>query len=111
MKITSNNIMKLEELYKHLRRDGEEDITLEKVPIENAMGFDIILNIDINVTNIIVDLATTYLEYRLIKGIFLQKYSGKKEPIDVEILKDSKKLENLKVDEPTTTLYIEYQNR
>jgi len=110
VKITSNNSIELEELYKTLRRDGQENIQLDKVPIENAMGFDVVINIDIDATQLIVELATTYLEYRLLKGIFLQKPSGEKEPIDTEILEDPKQLENLEVEEDTT-LYIEYKER
>ena len=110
MKITSNNTIQLEELYKTLRRDGQENLILDKVPVENAMGFDVILNIDIDATKLIIELATKYLEYQLIKGIFLQKPSGEKELIDTEILEDVKQLENLKI-EKDTTLYIEYKER
>jgi hypothetical protein len=110
VKIISNDTIQLEELYKTLRRDGQEKMTLDKVPVENAMGFDVILNIDIDATKIIIELATTYLEYRLIKGVFLQKPSGEKEPIDTEVLEDPKALENLKI-EKDTTLYIEYKER
>lgn len=110
MKITSNDTLQLEELYKTLRRDGQDNMTLEKVPVKNAMGLDIVLNIDIDATKIIIELATTYLEYRLIKGVFLQKSSGEKELIDTEVLEDPKQLEDLTVDKDTT-LYIEYKER
>jgi len=110
VKITSNDSTQLEELYKTLSRDGQDNMTLDKVPVENAMGFDHVLNIDIDATKLIFELATTYLEYRLIKGVFLQKPSGEKEPIDTEVLEDPKELENLKI-EKDTTLYIEYKER
>jgi len=113
MKITSNDSIQLEELYKTLRRDGQESVNLEKIPIKNAMGFDVILNvamnIDLDVTKMIIGLYATYLADKRLT-LFLQKPSGEKEPIDTEILEDPKQLENLKI-EKDTTLYIEYKER
>jgi len=110
VKIISNDTIQLEKLYKTLNRNGQENMTLDKVPVENSMGFDVILNIDIDATQIIIELAKTYLEYRLIKGVFLQKPSGEKELIATEILEDIKELENLEI-EKNSTLYIEYKER
>ena len=113
MKITSNDTIQLEELYKTFRRDGQDNITLEKIPIENAMGFDVVLNIvmniDFDVAEIVVGLYATYLADKRLT-LFLKKPLGEQEPIDTEILKDPKKLENLEIDKETT-LYIEYQER
>jgi len=113
MKITSNDSIQLEELYKTLRRDGQESVNLEKIPIDNAMGFDVILNvamnIDFDVTKMIIGLYATYLADKRLT-LFLQKPSGEKEPIDTEVLEDPKQLENLKI-EQDTTLYIEYKER
>ena len=113
MKITSNDSIQLEELYKRLRRDGQENMTLKNIPVENAMGFDVVLNIivniDVDITKIVIGLYATYLADKRLT-LFLQKPSGEKEPIDTEILEDPEKLENLKV-EKDTILYIEYKKR
>lgn len=113
MLLTSNDSIKLEELYRDLKRN-QQAVNLEKTPVENAMGFDIaldfIVNVDIDVAQMVVDFFKTYLEYRLIKQVFIKKPNSELEPIDTEILEDKKELENLGVDKDTE-LYIEYKKQ
>ena len=117
MKITTNNTIKLEKAYTELRRDGKaKKIDLNKNPVENAMGFEVELLINLDViltidwTQLLSDLFQNYLEYRLIKEVVLKKLSGETEVIDVEVLQDPKKLEQLNIEEDTE-LFIEYKER
>jgi len=108
MKIVSNDSIQLEELYRDLKRDGQE-VTLEKTPVKDAMGFDIVLNLDVDMVRLAMILSSTYLANRGLT-LFLKKSSGESEPIDVEVLKEPKKLEELDIDRDAT-LYIEYKKR
>ena len=112
MKITSNDTIQLEELYKDLRRNAQE-ATLDKNPVENAMGLDVVIdiaiNLDIDVTKTLIGLYATYLADKRLT-LFLKKPSGELEPIDTEILEDEKKLEKLEIDKEST-FYIEYKKR
>lgn len=61
MKISSNNDLRLEELYKSLKRDREE-VELEKIPVENAMGFEIKLEINFDFNRLIEFLINTFID-------------------------------------------------
>jgi len=76
MKISSNNDLRLEELYKSLKRDREE-VELEKIPVENAMGFEIKLEINFDFNRLIEFLTNTFID-------------NKREKLYIRMLEDSK---------------------
>jgi len=99
MKITSNDNIQLEVFYNELKRD-RVDVSLEKKQVKDAMGFDLIMNVDIDVAKIVALL----LAYKV--GTLYLKTKEKKEEIkDIEMLKDETKIDN------ESQIYIDYKKR
>jgi len=67
MELTSNDAILLEEFYNQLKRE-RISVTLEKIPVEDAMG--IIPTIEIkssDFTSMVKDMFTAWLEYKKFK--------------------------------------------
>jgi len=98
MQITSNDNIQLEAFYNQLKRD-RVDVSIEKKQIKDAMGFDLIMNVDVDVAKIVGLL----LAYKV--GTVYLKTKEKKEVKDIEMLKDETKIDN------ESQIHIEYKKR
>ena len=108
VKLSSNDPAFLEKIYDDLKRE-RLDISKDNIPVEGAMGFDVVLNI--SPTDIIIIL--TYIKLCLIDGtckVFLKNMMGEKKPIDKELLEDKDKIIDL-VKEEGSEIYIEHKKR
>lgn len=99
MQITSNDNIQLEVFYNELKRD-RVDVSLKKKQVKDAMGFDLIMNVDIDVAKIVGLL----LAYK-VGTLYLKTKEKKEEITDIEMLKDETKIDN------ESQLYIEYKKR
>ena len=99
MKITSNDNIQLEVFYNELKRD-RVDVSLEKKQVKDAMGFDLIMNVDIDVAKIVALL----LAYK-VGTLYLKTKEKKEEITDIEMLKDETKIDN------ESQIYIDYKKR
>lgn len=102
MKITSNDTALLEAFYSQLKHERIKNITLEKEPVEGAMGW--IPTIDIkssDFTDMIKDMFRAWLEYKKFK-LYIEHQDGLKKEIDIDTF------EQIKED---TKIVVEFEKR
>jgi len=115
MKITSNNIIYLEELFNSIKEDEIIDVTKEPLK-KDIKGVDFIINITVN-----IDLSTLLLifasSHYMLKDakLFLKNSDGEEEIIDTEIIEnpDAIEIHKEKVIElkkfNSSELYVEFR--
>jgi len=104
MRIKSNDSIKLEEFYYTLKRERIDGVELKKISVDGAMGFDVILNVNIDIIVNIAEMLHTYLGYKITK-LYLEKKSSKEE-IKPEALEN--KLKDIEEDDIIT---VEFEER
>ena len=108
VKITSNDSDFLEKIYNNFQQE-RLDISMEKVPVKDAMGFDVVLNIDLTDIALIVGM----IRYCIIDkkcAMFLKKPDKDDEIIDAKLFDNPQDVIEL-VKDKDAELYIEHQER
>ena len=110
IKITSNDSILLEKIYDDFQQERLE-INMEKVPVKGAMGFDVVINFNIDPVHIAAFIGM--VKYCIIDKkckLFLKKPDKEDEIIDVKLLDDPQDVIEL-VKDKNTELYIEHQEQ
>jgi hypothetical protein len=86
MKISSNNDIRIEEIYKELKRNRQE-VDLDKIPVENAMGSMFKIDFTWDINKMIELLLNTYMDHKREKLYIKMIQDARESFIDVEEVK------------------------
>ena len=107
IKISSNSVELMEELYQQFKSE-RLDVDKTKVAVEGAQGFDIVLNINLDVNQILIFI--TFVKTCILNKqckLFTKKDENTKE-VDVKLLDENKPEEFIElIKDEKTEIYVE----